>query len=135
MKNAARFPILDLRACADLDVSRAQARAAEYGIPRACSPAELLADPSIEIVINLTVPAAHAEVALAAIAAGKSVYNEKPLAIALDDGRRLLDEAAKAGVRVGGAPDTFLGAGLQTCRQLIDQGAIGEPVAGAAFML
>lgn len=135
MQNAARFPILDLKACADIDLNRAEARAAQYAIPRVCTPAELLADPEIELVINLTVPAAHAQVALAAIAAGKSVYNEKPLAIALEDGHKLLDAAAKAGVRVGGAPDTFLGAGLQTCRQLIDEGAIGEPVAGAAAML
>ena len=86
-------------------------------------------------MINLTVPAAHAEIGFAAVAAGKSVYNEKPLTISLDDGRRLLAEAAAAGVRIGGAPDTFLGAGLQTCRQMIDAGAIGDPVAGTAVMM
>jgi predicted dehydrogenase len=74
-------------------------------------------------------------VGLAAVSAGKSLYNEKPLAIELADGRALLDTARDRGVRVGGAPDTFLGAGLQTCRKLIDGGAIGEPVAATAFLL
>ncbi len=135
LKNASRFPILDVKACADLDLGRAAARAAEYGVPRSCSVADLLADDEIDLVINLTVPAAHAEIALAAVAAGKSVYNEKPLTIALEDGRRLLENAKAQGVRAGAAPDTFLGAGLQTCRQIIDEGGIGEPVAGTAFML
>lgn len=130
-----RFDILEITACADLDLERARARAAEYGVPRACTVAELLADPEIEIVVNLTIPKAHAEVALAAIAAGKSVYNEKPLAISREDGRRMLAAAAERGVRVGCAPDTFLGAGLQTCRKLIDDGVIGRPVAGTAFMV
>ncbi|MCK4283076.1 MAG: Gfo/Idh/MocA family oxidoreductase, partial [Candidatus Brocadiae bacterium] len=114
---------------------RAKAKAQEFNIPKACTTEELLADPEIEIVINLTVPAAHAEVAIAAIEAGKSVYNEKPMAVAREDGRRILDAAQAKGVLVGGAPDTFLGAGGQTCRKLIDQGAIGEPVAAVAFMM
>jgi predicted dehydrogenase len=135
LQNAKRFPILDVVACADLVPQRAAARAAEYGISRTASVADLLADPEIELVLNLTVPAAHAEIAFAAVAAGKSVYNEKPLTISLEDGRRLVDLAAAKGVRVGCAPDTFLGAGLQTCRALIDQGAIGEPVAATASML
>jgi predicted dehydrogenase len=130
-----RFDILEIAACADLDLERARARAAEYDVPRACTVAELLADPEIEIVVNLTIPKAHAEVALAAIMAGKSVYNEKPLAISREDGQRILAAAAERGVRVGCAPDTFLGAGLQTCRQLIDDGAIGRPVAATAFMV
>src|SRR5207253_6634519 len=111
------FDILDVVACADLDPERARAKAEQYGIPRACSVAELLADPQIAIVLNLTVPKAHAEVAMAAIAAGKSVYNEKPLAISREDARRMLDAARGAGVRIGCAPDTFLGGGLQTCRK------------------
>jgi predicted dehydrogenase len=96
---------------------------------------QLLADPSIEIVLNLTVPKAHAEVALAAIEAGKSVYNEKPLAVEVDAAATMLRRAKEKGVLVGCAPDTFLGAGLQTCRKLIDDGWIGEPVAATAFML
>jgi len=135
LTNLRQNPLLDLRACADLIPERATNRTAQYEIPRACSNEELLADSAIEIVVNLTTPDAHAEVALDALAAGKSVYNEKPLAISLEDGQRLLDLAAANGVRIGGAPDTFLGAGLQTCRELLDSGAIGAPVAGVASML
>jgi predicted dehydrogenase len=135
LENARRFPILEVVACADLVPERAAARAAEYGIPNTCAVEELLADPGIDVVLNLTIPAAHAEVALAAVERGKSVYNEKPLTIDLGDARRLLAGAAAKEVRVGCAPDTFLGAGLQTCRRLIDEGAIGEPVAATAAML
>lgn len=134
LENARRFPILDVVACADLVPERAAAKAEKHGVPRTPSVADLLADPEIDLVLNLTIPAAHAELALAAVESGKSVYNEKPLTIELDDGRRLVELAAAKGVRVGCAPDTFLGAGLQTCRQLIDEGAIGEPVAASAFM-
>lgn len=134
LKNSARFPALDIVACADLDTARAEAKAAQYGI-RALPVAELVADPGIEVVLNLTVPGAHAEVDLAALAAGKHVYAEKPLALNRDDGRRVLEFAAVRGLRVGSAPDTFLGGGLQTCRRLIDAGVIGEPVAATAFMI
>ncbi len=129
------FEILEVVACADLDLERARAVAAEYRVPKACSVEELMTDPAVEIVLNLTIPQAHAPINLAGIAAGKSVYTEKPLATSREDGRRVLDEAAARGVRVGCAPDTFLGGGLQTCRGLIDSGAIGEPVAATAFML
>ena len=135
LKNRTRFETFEVAACADIDMDRARARAEEYGVPRACTVAELLADPEIAVVINLTVPQAHATVALATVRAGKSVYNEKPLTLSREEGRQLLDEAKANGVRVGCAPDTFLGAGLQTCRQLIDDGVIGEPVAATAFML
>ena len=130
-----RFDSFDVVACADLDVERARARAAEFGVPTAWSVAELLADPEIDLVLNLTIPAAHAEIAQAALRAGKHVYNEKPLALSREDGRSLLELARERGLRVGCAPDTFLGGGLQTCRQLIDQGAIGEPIAATAFMM
>ena len=133
-KNCRSFPALDLVACADLIPERAQAKAATYGC-RACTPEEILADPEIEIVLNLTIPKAHASVALKALGAGKSAYNEKPLAITREDGRQMLDLAQRMQVRVGGAPDTFLGGGIQTCRKLIDDGWIGEPVAAVAFML
>jgi predicted dehydrogenase len=135
LKNCPTFENLTIAACADLDLDRARARAAEYGVPKACSVQELLADPEIDLVINLTIPQAHAEVALAALEAGKSVYNEKPLAVSRADGLRMLELARAKGLLVGGAPDTFLGGGLQTCRKLIDDGAIGEPVAATAFML
>lgn len=129
------FEILDVVACADVDLNRAQARAAEYGGGlRACSVAELLADPEIQIVVNLTVPSVHAEISLQAIAAGKHVHSEKPLAITNADGTRVIAAARVKGVRVSCAPDTFLGGGLQTCRKLIDDGAIGVPVAATAFM-
>jgi len=134
LKNAATFAAFEVVACADLDAERAAARAAEYGIPRGCSTDELLADPKIEIVLNLTTPRAHAAVAMAAVQAGKSVYNEKPLTIDRDEARALLESAEANGVRVGCAPDTFLGGGLQTARKAIDDGVIGQPVAATAFM-
>ncbi len=132
-RNLRRFPPVELAACADLDFARAEACAREYGA-RALDVNTLLADPEIEIVLDLTPPKAHYPVALAALEAGKSVYNEKPLAVEREEGRRLLDLAAEKDLLVGCAPDTFLGAGLQTCRKLIDDGAIGEPVAATAFM-
>ncbi len=135
LQNSKLLEAFEVVACADLVPERARSRAAEFGVPRACGVEELLADPEIEIVLNLTIPKAHAEVALAALAAGKSVYNEKPLAVSREDARRMLDLAAAKGLRVGCAPDTFLGGGLQTCRKLIDDGAIGEPVAAVAFMM
>jgi predicted dehydrogenase len=134
LKNMPRFPNLDVRAVADLVPERARARAAEYGVPRVLTPEELLADPEIELVLNLTIPVAHAAVALAAVTAGKSIYNEKPLTIAREEARQLLRLAEERGVLVGCAPDTFMGAGLQTCRKLIDDGVIGEPVAAMGFM-
>jgi predicted dehydrogenase len=131
-QNVQKLEILDLAACADLVPERAQAKASEFGA-RACPVDELLADPEIELVVNLTVPKAHEEVALAAIEAGKSVYNEKPLAVSREGGRRILEAAKKKGVLVGCAPDTFLGAGIQTCRKLIDDGWIGQPIGASAF--
>jgi predicted dehydrogenase len=134
LKNAPRFGNIEIVACADIVPERAQACAAEYNM-KACSVEELLADPEIEIVLNLTIPLGHASVATAALEAGKSVYNEKPLTITREDGQKLLALAQSKGLLVGGAPDTFLGAGLQTCRQLIDEGVIGEPVSATAFMM
>lgn len=134
LKGCRAFKILDVVAVADINEARAKERSEQYGIPFAGSPAELLANPDIQIVVNLTIPVAHAEVNLAALAAGKHVYSEKPLAITREDGKRILDSAAEKGLLVGGAPDTFLGGGLQTCRKLIDEGAIGMPVAATAFM-
>jgi predicted dehydrogenase len=135
LKNCPAWPVLDVVACADLDLGRAEAQAAKFGIPRALSVAEVLADPAIELIVNLTIPAAHATVGLAAVRAGKSVYNEKPLAISREEARLLLDEARERGLLVGCAPDTFLGAGLQTCRALIDAGELGQPVGASAQML
>jgi predicted dehydrogenase len=129
------FKVLRIAALADLDLQRAQQLANEHQIERALSVDEMLADPSINIILNITPPGAHADIALRSLQAGKSVYNEKPLAIHLADARQMLDLASQKGLRVGCAPDTFLGAGHQTCRRLIDEGAIGVPVAATAFML
>ena len=134
-ENCGAFDILEVVACADLILDRAKEKAEKHGVKKACSVKKLLEQKSIEIVVNLTVPNAHASVALAALRAGKSVHSEKPLAVTSEDGRKLLDLAAKKKLLVGAAPDTFLGAGLQTCRKLIDDGWIGEPVAATAFML
>ncbi len=135
LKMAQTLRILDIVACADLSMERAQERAEEFGIPHVYSVEELLADPEIELVLNLTIPAAHFDVTRAALEAGKSVYSEKPLAIRREDGQQLVALAEAKGLYLGGAPDTFLGAGLQTCRKLVDDGWIGEPVAATAFML
>ena len=134
LKNLRTFPILRVLACADIDLARAEARAAEFGVPRACGVPELLADPAIDLVVNLTTPAAHTQVGHLAAMDGKSFYSEKPLALTFDDGRVLLKHARQRGAAVGCAPDTFLGAGLQTCRELLDAGAIGRPIGAAAFM-
>jgi len=131
---ARQFDILDVAALADLVPERAQAKAAEAKVPKACSVDELLKDPDIQIVVNLTIPRAHAEVNLAALAAGKHAYCEKPFAVTREAGQKVLALAKGSGLRVGGAPDTFLGGGIQTCRKLIDDGAIGQPVGATAFM-
>jgi hypothetical protein len=134
LKAAATFPILDVRGVADLRPEAARARADAFGV-EAMTVDELLADPAIEIVVNLTTPLAHVEVGLRAIDAGKHVHSEKPLGVRTSEARALLDRAAAKGVRVGCAPDTFLGGAHQTCRKLLDEGAIGRPVAGTAFFM
>jgi predicted dehydrogenase len=134
LQNLTKYKPVEIAAVADLDPARAQAAAEKYG-SKACSVEDLLNSPEIEIVLNLTVPKAHYDVNKKALLAGKSVYVEKPVTIAREEGRELLDIAKSKGLLIGSAPDTFLGGGLQTCRKLIDDGAIGEPVAAHAFML
>jgi len=135
LKNMAEvFDVLEVAAVTDIIPERALAAVEENGGFQALTTEEMLADDDIDIILNITPPKAHAEVALAAIKAQKSVYNEKPLAITREDGKKILAAAEEMGVRVGCAPDTFLGAGLQTCRKLIDDGWIGEPIAATAFM-
>ena len=129
------FEVLELLAVADLDVERAKAKANEHDISKGYSAEDLLADNDIDLVINLTIPAAHAEVSLQALEAGKHVYSEKPLAIKVSDGKRLVETAKANTLALGCAPDTFLGGGIQTCRKLIDEGAIGRPHAASAFMM
>jgi predicted dehydrogenase len=135
IKGCRQFEILEVAACADIVMERARETAERYGIPKAYSVSELLHDADVDIALNLTIPAAHAGVSLQALAAGKHIYSEKPLALTAVDGQAILDEAARHAVRVGCAPDTFLGGGLQTCRKLIDEGQIGEPLAATAFMM
>ncbi len=134
LATANAFPILKAAACADIDASRAEARAAEFGVERACSMADLLADPEIKIVVNLTTPR-HTWRSAWRRSRPASTYTEKPLAVTREEGARILAAAAKKGVRVGCAPGTFLAAGLQTCRKMIDEGVIGRPVACSAFMM
>ncbi len=130
---AAKLKDMTITACADLNMEAARARADENGI-RACTVEELLHDSNIELVINLTTPQSHAEVNLAILEADKHAYTEKPFAVTREDGRRVLEKAEEKGLRTGSAPDTFLGGGHQTCRKMIEDGWIGRPVAGTAFM-
>lgn len=131
-----RLADVELVAVADLDADRARAVAKEWdGDVRAVTVDELLAAEDVDLVLNLTIPAAHAEIALKAIAAGKHVYGEKPLAATTDEARQVLEAARQAGVVVGCAPDTVLGTGIQTARKAIDDGLIGSPVAATATMV
>jgi len=134
LRNLTSFPDLRVLFCADLDMERAKAQADRYGVPAAGSTAQALESPDVEIVVNLTIPAAHASVATAAIAAGKNVWMEKPLALDTDTGRSMLAQADQAGLRVGCAPDTVLGAGLQSARRVIEAGTIGVPQTALALM-
>ncbi|GIG68772.1 Gfo/Idh/MocA family protein [Phytomonospora endophytica] len=129
-----RLETIRLTAVADLDAVRAKAVAEERGV-RALTVDELVCDPEVDVVLNLTVPAAHAEIALKAIAAGKGVYGEKPLAATLEEARAVVAAGRAAGVAVGCAPDTVLGTGVQTARKAIDDGLIGTPVAATATMV
>src|SRR5580698_3883946 len=134
LKAAKTFPILEIVALSDLNLAAAEARSAEFGIP--AQPVEaVLADPAIEIILNLTVPKAHVEVGLKVIAGGKHVHSEKPLGFAVAQARQLVAAAEAKGVRLGSAPDTFLGGAHQTARALIDAGQIGRPVGGTAFFM
>jgi predicted dehydrogenase len=133
LRNLAASPEVDVVACADVLPERAAARAAEFAVARACSPAELLADPEVDLVVNLTVPSAHFEISLAALQGGKHVWSEKPLAVDREQSAALVREASERELLLGCAPDTVLGAGLQTCRTLLDGGLIGVPMAASAF--
>lgn len=131
-----RFTNLNLVGVYDLAREKAEAAKEKYSIAKIYnSLEELLADPEIDIVLNLTRPCEHYAISMAALQAGKHVYCEKPLASTLEEGRTLAETARQKGLLLGGAPDTFLGAGIQTCRKLVDDGFIGTPVGGAAFMI
>jgi predicted dehydrogenase len=134
LENLTKFPDLAVRFIADLDVDRARAQADAFGVADSGTVAELLRRDDIEIVVNLTIPAAHVEVGLQILAAGKHVWSEKPIALDRESGRRLLEEAARTGLRVACAPDTVLGAGIQTGLRAIAAGEIGTPLTALAIM-
>jgi predicted dehydrogenase len=127
LKGAARSELVRVRGVAHVRMEAAHQKAPEYGVP-AVTVDQLLVDPDIQIIINLTVPLAHAPVSLQIIDAAKHVYSEKPLVTRHSEGEALMLAAAAKGLRVGCAPDTFLGAGHQACRRAIDAGRIGRPM-------
>jgi predicted dehydrogenase len=132
LTNLVRFPDISVLACADLDLKRAAAQAAKYGVPRSGDLATVLAMPDVELLVNLTIPAVHASVALQAIQAGKHVYGEKPFALSVQEAQTVMAAARESGVQLGNAPDTFLGAGLQNARRVIEGGQIGTPISAKA---
>lgn len=134
LKNCAAFDGLEIVTCGSLNMEESRAKAALYGIPATAPPEEILTDPDIDVILNLTIPAAHAEVSLRALEAGKHVYSEKPFVTDLGDGRRVLALAEEKGLLVGNAPDTFLGGRWQTARKVFDNGVIGAPTGVAAFV-
>lgn len=134
MQNMPLFSGIALRGCADIRPEAAQAQASKYGT-QAFSVDQLLASPDIDLILNLTVPNAHFSVSHAALTAGKHVFSEKPLCVTVEDGRRLVAEAESRGLKLGCAPDTFLGAGGRLARRMIDEGKIGRILAGSAFLM
>jgi predicted dehydrogenase len=132
--NAPRFRDIVITACADLNSTAAERQADRYTID-ARSVEDLLKSDDVDIVLNLTIPEAHAEVSLKALEARKHVYSEKPMATAVSDGVAILAAAKAKGLRVGAAPDTVLGAAVQEARALIDAGAIGKPLTGLAAVM
>ncbi|HEV7718901.1 MAG TPA: Gfo/Idh/MocA family oxidoreductase [Arsenicitalea sp.] len=134
LKAIAGFPILDIRGLADIIPAAAEARADEFG-HRAVPLDAIYSDPTVEIILNLTVPKGHVEVGLRAVDAGKHVYSEKPLGTVFAEGKKLVEAARAKGLRVGSAPDTFLGGSHQTSRRIVDDGTLGQPVGGTAYFM
>ena len=134
VEGAAGFPTFDIVQVADLEPAVAETFGEKHGLP-VSSVDELIASPDIDIVLNLTPPAAHAALVSATLCAGKHAYTEKPLAISLDAGRELVRQAHESGLRIGSAPDTFLGGAYETARRLIAEGAIGTPVGAMAVFM
>jgi predicted dehydrogenase len=130
-----RFSFLKVAGAADLDLERAKAKCAEHGVGTAMTVEQLLADPGIQVVINLTIPKVHAEIDLKILNAGKHVFSEKPFALTRAEGEAVVALAKQKKLRVGCAPDTVLGCGVQTCRKYLDDGLVGTVIGGSAFML
>lgn len=135
MENIPHFKHLTIKACADLDMEKARTQAQKFNIPAVYTVEELLNDPDIDLIINLTIPQAHANICMQALDSNKHVYIEKPLAVTRAEGKQMLHSAQTKGLRIGCAPDTFLGAGIQTAVHLIQTGEIGTPVGASAFMI
>ena len=129
------FANTEVYACADLMEERAKQAAEKYGIPHVMTTDDLLDCKEIEIVLNLTTPQGHFDLCKAALEKGKHVYVEKPLSLMMEQGNELVELAKKKNLMLGCAPDTFMGAGIQTARKLIDDDFIGEPIGGTAFMV
>ncbi|MFL5009853.1 MULTISPECIES: Gfo/Idh/MocA family protein [Rhizobium] len=134
MRNGPLFSGVEIIACADLNADAAKRRAAEFDL-RAADVDSLIDDKSIDLILNLTIPAAHFDVSMRALSAGKHVFTEKPLGVTAAEGRSLVDAAAVKGLMLGSAPDTFLGAAGRHARRQMEAGAIGKPVTGTAFMM
>ena len=131
---AKKFPSLEIVACSDNFTERAKEKAEEFGCV-AKTTEEIYADPEIEMVINLSPPKAHSQINMDALNAGKHVYCEKPFGVDAEDAAKVIALAKEKGLRVGSAPDTFLGAGHQTCRKLLDDGWIGKPISATAIVM
>ena len=128
LENLTSFPDVKVVAIGDLIPERAKAKAEEHGVPSWGTLEDVLANPEVELVVNLTIPESHIAVSAKAVAAGKHVWTEKPLGLDREGARQLLKDAEAAGVRVGSAPDTILGPGFQTAKRAIAEGVIGTPL-------
>ncbi len=128
-----KFRNLEVVACSDIIPERAKAKFEAHGVPNMTND-ELFAMPEIEIVLNLTPPQVHSKIAMDTLSAGKHAYSEKPFGVDADDAAKVMAFAAEKKLRVGCAPDTFLGAGQQTSRKMIDDGWIGKPLSGTAIV-
>ena len=130
------FSEVKLLGVCDLIRERAEKAKADYNVPKIYDTMyDAFKDPEVDIVLNLTRPYEHFEVTKAALLAGKHVYSEKPLGADFEEGKELVRIAEEKGLMLGGAPDTFMGAGIQTCRKLIDDGFIGDVIGSACFMI
>lgn len=133
IQTCAKFPELEIVSCGSLNIAESRQKADQFGIPNVQHPNDILSDPDIDCILNLTIPASHAAISLQALEAGKHVYSEKPFATNLQDCKRILDLATSKNLKVGNAPDTFLGGRWQTVRKLLDQQVIGKPTGVMAF--
>lgn len=134
LQNCAKWSGLSIDVCGSLNLLESEEKAAKYDVPRVAHPDDIIADPNLDCILNLTIPAVHADVSMRALKAGKHVYSEKPFATNREDGATILSRAQKTGLLVGNAPDTFLGGRWQTVRRLLDEGLIGDVTGCMAFV-